>query len=363
MNKLIQLDELCSYINQKTKKVLIVTNKNSYTNNGFDQLIEKQLEVSISKFSNFSVNPKLEEIISYLDQQNLDDVDFVLGVGGGSALDVAKSLFYFTQLSNSSRQKIIRTLTSSPSKIKREKELALIPTTSGSGSEATHFSVLYYQNQKYSLASQDMYPNFVVLDTRFTKNLPPQISAYTYMDAIVHAIESYWSISSNKKSKEISLKALEYLVPYYKEISHSPDQSIRKKIMFGAYFSGQAINQTKTTAAHAFSYYLTGHHGIPHGQAVGICILFFFIPNAKKVDLDPIFNIFGVNNANELRHQFIIMLKELKLLKSLEELQVDIEALISTVNLDRLKNNPVSFTKDELNQIFNSGSETMIKEV
>ena len=363
MNKVIELKKLIEIINKESKKVLVVTNKNSYIENGFDELITANLKVSHLRFCDFSVNPNLEEIIQSFSKIDYSEIDFIIGIGGGSAMDVAKSIFYFSQLESSTEADLISSVQVKTKSITRIKKLALIPTTSGSGSEATHFSVLYFKKIKYSLAHKDLYPNYVVLDERFTKSLPSTITAFTYIDAVVHAIESFWSNSSNMESRNYSLKALKFLIPNSKNLLNSPDTKVRKDIMLGAYYAGKAINITKTTAAHAFSYYLTSNHGIPHGQAVGICLVYFIIPNSIHTDLFKIYELFGVKDAKNLKLKFVNILKELGMYSNLQNLSVEIPLLIKEVNTERLKNNPYAFTESELLEIFQSGCETIKNEV
>jgi alcohol dehydrogenase class IV len=363
MNEVIELKKLIEIINKESKKVLVVTNKNSYLENGFDELVTGSLKVPHLRFCDFSVNPNLEEIIQSFSKIDYSEIDFIIGIGGGSAMDVAKSIFYFSQLETSTSADLISSVRVKTNSITRTKKLALIPTTSGSGSEATHFSVLYFKNIKYSLAHKDLYPNYVVLNERFTKSLPPTITAFTYIDAVVHAIESFWSNSSNMESRDYSLKALKLLVPNSKNLLNSPNQKVRKDIMLGSYYAGKAIDLTKTTAAHAFSYYLTSNHGIPHGHAVGICLVYFIIPNSIHTDLLKIYELFDVKDAKSLKLRFITILKELELYNNLQDLTVDIPLFIKAVNTERLNNNPFVFSERELLEIFQSGCETIKNEV
>lgn len=315
------------------KKVFLVTNKNSFINAGIsDYIYQNLVSCQYKRFIDFSVNPKLEEIDLGVQEVQSFKPDLIIGIGGGSAMDMAKLIhFHYSK------------------KIK----LMCIPTTSGSGSEATQFAVYYKNGIKQSLDDIQILPDFTIVDGLLSESLPKKITAFTGVDAISQAIESYWSVASSDESKDFALKALELLVPSIINTVKNPNLSNREKMAIGAYYAGKAINLTRTTAPHAFSYYLTSKYNYPHGHAVGLVLPYFIKANSKKINLKPICEIFKVKDTNELILSFQQIMKSIELENDLFTiLKTDMAEFINSVDPKRLANNPVILTKDQFEDLF-----------
>lgn len=331
----------------ENKRILLVTNKNSYDQLGFHELIFGKDERDIIHFKDFELNPKLEDILSALQHYNFDSIDAIVGVGGGSAMDMAKSLHYFSNSKDLSLNSLIEQI-NKPTRVDKKKPFVLIPTTCGSGSEATHFSVIYYKNKKYSLASPDLIPDYTILSAKFIQNLPPKILAYTGMDAICHAIESFWAKGRTDESISFSLKALNLLVPNIVKAIKG-DTAAKESMIQGSFFAGKAINISKTTAPHALSYYLTSHKNIPHGQAVALMVPHFIREHGEVLDLEPIMSIFSSKTPKSFASAFKALLEDLSLNLDVGALLKDEqEPFIDSINLERLSNNPKSYSKADL---------------
>ena len=351
----IKVQDLIYKLNNEHSHVLFVTNRSSFKENQFDKKLMSDLKIKFDHFIDFSINPKLTEVIDSIKKYDFSSIDAIVGVGGGSAMDMAKSIHYFTALDSKfafNSEAVYLEYIQNPVKIKTDRMLTLIPTTSGSGSEATHFSVLYHNNSKFSLAHSSIYPNNIILDADFTKNLPASITAYTGFDAIAHALESFWAKDSNTESRNFALKALKLLVPNIICTVKNPTIELRQKMLMGSYYAGRAIDITKTTAAHAFSYYLTTFHNVPHGHAVSIMMPYFIEANAKVVNLEAVYEIFDVNNAIELREKFYSMMVASDLQPKLSYYITNLDKFINGVNLQRLKNNPYQFKKEDFKPLF-----------
>jgi len=333
------------------KRIFLVTNKNSFVTSGVSQYIFQALnDCEYKRFSDFRINPTLEDvkkgIRSFLEYQP----DLIIGVGGGSAMDMSKLIHHLAAYKSINQE----TITGGITDHKISNKLMLIPTTSGSGSEATRFAVVYIDNKKYSVQHNSILPDYSIVDGLLTEKLPADITAYTGIDAISQAIESYWAKGANKKSKSYALKALKYLVPSIRDVIVKPTHELRENMALGAFYAGKAIDISKTTLPHACSYYLTTKYGFPHGHAVGIVLPYFLVANAAALDITPILRIFKVRSALELKTQFITMMKEIGLYQSLEYiLKDDVECFINAINPERLKNNPVTFTKEQFTSLFN----------
>ncbi|SVD90379.1 uncharacterized protein METZ01_LOCUS443233, partial [marine metagenome] len=209
-----------------------------------------------------------------------NNCDIIIGAGGGSSIDIAKCINVF-QSNESNFEAIIK----NPSLIKNKGvPLIAIPTTAGTGSEATHFAVMYQNKIKYSIAHPNLMPEYAIVDAQFTFNLPPYITACCGFDALGQAIESFWATGADDLSKRYARKAIIKIKGHIIDAVNKSDKYSREELAHGAFLSGKAINISKTTAPHAISYPLTSDFGIPHGHAVALTLGYFFEINENFED-------------------------------------------------------------------------------
>ena len=251
--------------------------------------------------------------------------------------------------------------------------LIAIPTTSGTGSEATHFSVLYVDNIKHSIVHESMRPAFVIIDPELTYSLPERLTAITAMDAFCQAVESYWSVKSTDQSRKWASTAAAMVLNHVDRAVNEPDPASRAALSEAAHLSGRAIDITRTTAPHALSYTLTALHGIPHGHAVvlflgpvlefnaGITASDCHDPRGVPFVLERvkyILDLLGASTAAEGRKFLDRKLDSLGLETRLETLgvtrPVELEGIVASVNSDRLRNNPRRLEPDQLRSIVDS---------
>lgn len=325
--------------------------KQSYRSCGAEKLFSTvfhKLHIYSYDFTDFTANPKWTDTQKGLTVCKKQKPSLIIGVGGGSVLDMAKLIRFFYSY------------TGTPTSFSREKKLVpllLFPTTAGTGTENTHFAVCYIDDIKYSVTHKAMLPNDYYIDPIFTYSSSPYLTACTGFDALAHAIESYWSINSTEKSRKYAKEAIRYIYPNLLKCIYQPTKHVRKKLVYGAHLAGKAINTTFTTAAHAYSYGITTRLGIPHGHAVAHTFAYFFELNA---------NISEVNCSDARGAAFVQeRIKELcallhfdqadcffKLSNYIDEVfkcsrtckkitEDEIDKIFSLVNLERLKNNPV----------------------
>ena len=237
--------------------IFLVTGRSSYELSGAKrelELILKKYKIII--FNDFTINPKIEDIKKGIKLFKRNDCDLVIAIGGGSVIDIAKSINILAVHKGCPGDYI----TKKYNLINKGKPFIAIPTTSGTGSEATHFAVIYINKIKYSLAHKEwLLPDYVILDFSFTEGLSKNITATTGMDALCQAIEAYWSINSTEKSKEYSRDAIRMILSNIENVVNNPTSESRKLMMKAANLAGKAINIAKTTACHAISYPITSY--------------------------------------------------------------------------------------------------------
>jgi len=346
--------------NNNVKKIFLVTGKDSYKSCGAEKAISQLIsKYTFLKFCDFEENPKIEDVKKGINLFREFNPDLVIGAGGGTVLDMAKLLNILSPQTNNPEEYIYGS-----EDIKESgKTLILIPTTSGTGSEATHFAVVYIGKNKYSLANKNMLPDYSIVDLNFTLNLPKKITASTGIDALSQAIESYWNVDSTEESKDYSRKAINLIMENLKIAVNNPTDESRLAMAKAAHLAGKAINITKTTAPHAISYSFTSYFGIPHGHATGLTLGEIFLYNSLVTEEDVIdkrgvshiqriineLNTFlGTSDANSSREKIKNLMNSIGLETNLSLLGVkkeDIGLILDSVNIERLKNNPRFLTR------------------
>jgi phosphonopyruvate decarboxylase len=359
-NKLESFDDVKSLV--KNKKVFLVTGKDSFAASGGKKKLNfLEGNENVVHFNDFSSNPKIEDIKIGIELYRSQNPDMVIAIGGGSVMDVAKSINILAH-NNVNPESIIK---KESKVINHGKPLIAIPTTIGSGSESTHFSVVYIDSLKYSLASPCMLPNYYLLDGSLTLNLPKNIAASSGMDTFNQALESYWSVQSSALSRCYAKEALQLAVNYLEQTVNNPTVENRSKLLHAANLAGKAINISKTTAPHALSYYITNKFGIPHGHATALTIGRFYEYNSSVVNINDlrgenyVKNIFkelnlilGVNSGTEGKHKINQLMLSIGLEHNMQKLGImEIDEICQSVNLERLGNNPLKIDPLKLKKI------------
>ncbi len=341
-----------------SKKILLVCDK-SFPFISVRTEIEK-LAIPFVKFDGFAPNPLYEQVCNGVEFFNREKCDAIVAVGGGSAIDVAKCIKLFCKMNgaiNYLQQEYY------DSKV----PLIAIPTTAGTGSESTRYAVIYYNGQKQSVTHDSIVPSCAILDFSVLRTLPPYQKKCTMLDALCQGIESWWSVNSTLESKEYSAKAVSLIMDNYKAYIFDNDENAMEKVMLGANYSGRAINITQTTAAHAMSYKLTSLYGIPHGHAVAICLLPLWKYMSEAVEkncadsrgaeylMDTFHQIakeFGAKSVAEAIDLFEKLLGELGITAEIIGGEDDLNYLVGSVNLTRLKNTPVNLNEDAIKKMY-----------
>jgi len=331
-------------------RVLLVSGRKSFHLSGADDFIWSALaNKSVCRFCEFDPNPTLTSLLDGLETFSEFRPDSIVAIGGGSVLDMAKLINFFGTTALDPRGYLDGAVSYDGEPLL---PLVAIPTTSGTGSEATHFSVLYRDKVKYSVAEQRMLPDVVILNPRLTYGMTPYQTACTGMDSFAQAIESYWAVAATEESKQYAEKSLRLSLRHLERAVNRPDDESRAGMAEAAYWAGRAINISKTTLCHALSYPMTSNYNYPHGHAVAL-----FLPEVFRAHQDrntvreSLLALFDTDDPvayiDELRNAVGLTVRE-----ALDESAV--EAVVSATNVERLKNNPVQFNRQELRQIVSS---------
>ena len=227
--------------------------------------------VAVSVIDSTPPEPDVAQVEAILASASAQSYDLVVGIGGGSAMDVAKIV---AVLLNSDI--VLRDLLRGKATIaSRGVPTLMVPTTAGTGSEATPNSIVLVPEDelKVGIVSAKLIPDCVILDPEMTVGLPPAITASTGMDALTHAIECYMSKKGGPFSELFALKAIALITRSIRRAyTQGNDLAARHDMLLGAYYGGMCIATSSTTAVHALAYPLGGKYRIPHGVSNAILL-------------------------------------------------------------------------------------------
>ncbi len=292
-----QAEQLAQY----GKKCLLVTGKNSARLSGaLDDATKalKSQDIDYEHFDGVENNPSLENVALGGDMARRYKPDFILAIGGGSPLDAAKA---------------VATLATNPIAPKElysgkfaEKPLpiAAIPTTAGTGSEVTPYSILTVASAetKRSFSAPELFPKIAFLDWRYTDKLPIHITRDTGVDALSHLVEGYLSRRATGTSDmfaERGIRLWAKCIPGLKKGELEPEK--RDHLLVASNLGGITISHTGTTLVHALGYSLTYYHDIPHGRANGVLLGEYlrFTANHAKERVDNVLTWLGLTDIQE----------------------------------------------------------------
>jgi alcohol dehydrogenase len=345
-------------------RVLLVCGRRSFEASGAARMLpELQQVADVRRWSDFRANTDAADLRVGLEVMRDYHPDLVLGVGGGSAMDMAKLLAAFRDMPD---DKVLTAIESGERTETRRQRLFLVPTTSGSGAEATHFAVVYIGDNKYSIGGPAMRPDVIVLDPILSVSGSAYQRATSGIDAVCQAIESLWATAATDRSRYFARIALRLLLPAIERYVKDPDATSARAMCIGSHFAGRAIDLSRTTAAHALSYGITKGYGVSHGHAVALTLSAFLEAhaNAPLSRLNPaiqpddhsraineILTALGAADGRAAREQFADLLTRLGLTSDLREVvrsDDQVTQLVRTVNIERLNNNPIRFSQPQL---------------
>lgn len=329
------------------KHIFVVRGKKSFDLCGASAIIKNiqhLFDCKITEFYDFEENPKIEDLNKGLALLEKTTADFIIGIGGGSVMDMAKLLrFFHSYDGNNTKYEI---------KVRQLLPLATFPTTAGTGAEATHFAVLYKDKVKYSVEHDDIRPDIAIVYPPLTYGNSKYLTACTGFDALAQAIEAYWSRQATAESDQYAEKAMQSLWENLPLVVNSPSEEIRNLLAESSYWAGRAIDIAKTTAAHALSYPLTSYYGYPHGHAVALLFPYIAAYNLEHMATKTK-EIYALLHKpiNKPVASFFKEYIDAIGLQPREHNAIDKNVVLANVNQNRLKNNPVRLSGDTLLKI------------
>jgi len=285
------------------KRAFIVTDqvmvKLAYVDKALYYLRKRSDRVHCEIFSDVEPDPSVDTIRRGVSSMNLFAPDVIIALGGGSAIDAAKGMWLFYENPDTDfdglRLKFldIRKRAFHFPNLGKKAQMVAIPTTSGTGSEVTSFSVITdkeHGNIKYPLADYELTPDVAIIDPQFVSTMPKSIAADTGMDVLTHAIEAYVSVLASDFTNGLAMKAIELVFKYLpRSYADENDTVAREKVHNASCIAGMAFTNAFLGINHSLAHKLGGEYHIPHGRANAVLLPHVIAYNAQKPEKFPIF--------------------------------------------------------------------------
>ncbi|MCM3403920.1 iron-containing alcohol dehydrogenase [Cytobacillus oceanisediminis] len=313
------LDKLPDVIKKNDiSRILIVTDSGISGLGLMDGLLsnlqKKNIEFYI--YDNTIPNPTITNIEEALEVYKKNDCQGIIAFGGGSPMDCAKGV-------GARVMRPEKSISQMKGQFKVRKELPpifAVPTTAGTGSEATVAAVITDSNshEKYAIIDLNLIPHYAVLDPLITLKMPPHITAATGMDALTHAIEAYIGRSNTAETRKFSINAVRLIYDnLYETYQNGENLTARANMQKAAYLAGLAFTRAYVGNVHAIAHTLGGFYSVPHGLANAV-ILPYVLEHYGEAVWDPLAELAvaaGIGNvsdsAEENAKNFILSIKSL----------------------------------------------------
>ena len=260
--------------NLKGKKAILVVGGGSMKRQGFLDRAENYLKeagMEVKLFEGVEPDPSVETVMKGAAVMQEFQPDWIVAMGGGSPIDAAKAMWAFYEYPDVTFEDLC--IPFNFPELRTKAKFAAIPSTSGTATEVTAFSVItnYQTGVKYPLADFNITPDVAIVDPDLVMGLPVKQVAYTGMDALTHAIEAYVSTLNCPFTDPLALQAIEMVLDYL-PASYKCDMVAREQMHYAQCLAGMAFSNAGLGLNHGMAHTLGGHFHIPHGRANAILL-------------------------------------------------------------------------------------------
>lgn len=338
-------DRLTSF---NDKKVLLIASKRVIA--GLDLKLENLTNFNI--FDESLANPDTHLIDKVLSE--IEKPELIIAIGGGSTIDLAKAISALYNYRDKNALDLLKT----KEYLKNEDNIPFIaiPTTAGTGSECTKWATVWdFDNKrKYSVDADYLYPNESWLVPELTLTMDKRMTLSTGLDALAHAMESYWSVSSNSYTRVLARNSICIIRKYLPLTLNDLDNlEYRKEMLMGSFFAGLAFSNTRTTACHSISYPLTMLFDINHGFAAALTLFEILSRNWDFLKEKELFlEAWDANDLEDIQQWFDEVSDGTLRLSNFGVRKEDIPDIVKlATTTGRMDNNPIVFNEDEIKSI------------
>jgi len=262
------------------KKALVVTDE-TMRKTGLLEKVEKPLKevVEVDVFDKVESEPTLAAAETVAEAAKAAKYDLIVGVGGGSVLDMAK----VASAAASNPEQGVSDFLGANKIANPSVPKILVPTTAGTGAEATPFTLVIVEGKKKAIASPYNIADVVLISPSFTVTMPPKVTASTGMDALSHAIEAFLSLGSNPLTDSFALEAIRKIADNLEvAYSHGDNLDARLKMSLAAMLGGMAFGNAGVIAGHAAAHTFGAKYKIPHGVSAALALPYIMEYNARE---------------------------------------------------------------------------------
>ncbi|SUP44619.1 iron-containing alcohol dehydrogenase [Veillonella criceti] len=296
-------DALCHLATLEGKRATIVTGGHSMHRFGFLDETKKQLEkagMEVQIIDGVEPDPSIKTCVEGGAKMAEFKPDWIVALGGGSPMDAAKIMWVYYEYPGYDFMELVKF---NFPKLRTKAKLICIPSTSGTASEITAFSVITDtdNNIKYPLVCPDMVPDIALLDNRIPAKMPPLITAQTGMDVMTHAVEAYVSTAADDYTDPLALHAIQLIFEYLETAYKEPDNMLaREKIHNASTMAGMAFTNASLGIVHSMAHKIGGEFHLTHGEANAILLPYIIQYNKKATSkYAKLEGILGIDNLEE----------------------------------------------------------------
>lgn len=271
----------------KGKKAFIVISGGSVERNGYLKIVEHNLQeagMETKVFRGVEPDPTFKTVLRGANEMKEFEPDWIVGLGGGSAMDAAKAMWVFYEHPDFKRLEDITPPNIIPP-LRKKAHMICIPTTSGSASEVSRSIVITdtEKNRKVGIGNMEMMPDVALLEPGITVSMPPSTTAATGIDALTHALEAYVSTRANEVSDILAEKAVIEICKYL-PLAYMDGNNLayREKMLVYSAIAGMAFTNVSLGIVHSMAHTVGGMYGVPHGLANGIILPYVIEYNMKS---------------------------------------------------------------------------------
>lgn len=322
-------------------KAMIVTGKTSAVKTGaLADVVQGLGDVPYVLFDKIEENPSIETVLQAQKIAAEENVDFFIGIGGGSAMDAAKAISLLAKNFPKGEEILY-----DPAVLPYY-PVACVPTTCGTGSEATPYAILtIHKKQTKKSISHRIYPALSLLDDKYLRFMPRHILVNTCVDALAHLLESYLNTNTNELNRVYSREGL-MLWRSFRErlLSGEVTDGDYQNMLHASMLAGLAITHTGTSLPHGLSYAVTYTLGIPHGRAVGIFLGGYVDSYGDAKEATEAVNLLGFDTTGDFRKYMRSLLGKTEIPEEL----LHTAANMILADPGKMKNCPFSMTEEDL---------------
>lgn len=306
-------------------------------------------------FDESIANPDIHLVEDVL--AKIDRPDLIISIGGGSSIDLGKAISALYEYKNQD----VLDLLKNKDYLENTNSIPLIavPTTAGTGSECTKWATIwdFDNSKKYSVDADYLYPAEAWLVPELTQTMNGKMTLATGLDALAHAMESYWSVPSNAYTRVLARDSIRIIKKYLPlALSDLDNLEYRKQMLMGSFFAGLAFSNTRTTACHSISYPLTMMFGINHGAAAAITLFEVLTRNWEYVKEKELFlDAWGADSLEDIEKWFKKTSNDSLKLSNYGVKKEEIPDIVKLATTGgRMDNNPINFNEEEIEDILNN---------